>query len=136
LKTEFLLQFDGVSASSSDRLLVLGATNRPQELDEAALRRLVKRIYIPLPEPQTRFALLNHLLKDAKHELTHGDFTRLVKLTEGYSCSDITSLGMTTLFLRAFSDFAKYSHLTIQPEKHHLVLFVHLEIHSLLYQLI
>lgn len=27
----------------------IGATNRPQELDEAARRRLTKRLYIPLP---------------------------------------------------------------------------------------
>jgi SpoVK/Ycf46/Vps4 family AAA+-type ATPase len=34
LKTEFLIQFDGVGTSSDDKIIVMGATNRPQELDE------------------------------------------------------------------------------------------------------
>ncbi|TPX67526.1 hypothetical protein SpCBS45565_g03705 [Spizellomyces sp. 'palustris'] len=92
LKTEFLLQFDGLGSNSDDRLLVLAATNRPQELDEAALRRLVKRIYIPLPEAPTRAALIGALLQGHKHELSKTDLNRLVASTEGYSGSDITAL--------------------------------------------
>ncbi|KAJ3331278.1 hypothetical protein HDU76_003613 [Blyttiomyces sp. JEL0837] len=92
LKTEFFLQFDGLTSSSEDRLLVMGATNRPHELDEAALRRLVKRIYIPLPEPSTRAAFISHLLRDQRHSLTQGDLRSLVALTDGYSGSDITAL--------------------------------------------
>lgn len=38
LKTEFLLEFDGLPSSPEERILVMAATNRPQELDEAALR--------------------------------------------------------------------------------------------------
>ena len=60
--------------------------------DEAALRRFVKRIYIPLPEPATRQNLLEHLLNSHKHSLGSRDFKRLVSLTDGYSCSDLAAL--------------------------------------------
>lgn len=49
IKTEFLVQLDGVANGEEERLLLVGATNRPQELDEAARRRMTKRLLIPLP---------------------------------------------------------------------------------------
>ena len=92
LKTEFLLQFDGIASGKDDRILLLAATNRPQELDQAALRRLVKRIYIPLPEPKTRKVLLSHLLASSPHNLSSYQLDQLAGQLEGYSSSDITAL--------------------------------------------
>ncbi|KAL9263083.1 Spastin-like protein [Drosera capensis] len=63
LKSEFLVQFDGVSSHPDDLVIVIGATNKPQELDDAALRRLVKRIYIPLPDENVRRLVLKQKLK-------------------------------------------------------------------------
>lgn len=67
IKTEFMVQVDGAGSSEGggavqDRVLVMGATNIPWELDEAVLRRLVKRVYVPLPDAVARAALINHLL--------------------------------------------------------------------------
>ncbi|KAF8944315.1 hypothetical protein BGZ47_004393 [Haplosporangium gracile] len=92
LKTEFLLQFDGAGSNPADRVLVMGATNRPQELDEAARRRFVKRIYIPLPEAETRRNLLTKLLSGQDYRLSSGELQTLVRQTEGYSGSDLTAL--------------------------------------------
>lgn len=58
IKTEFLVQLDGAGTKNDERILVIGATNRPQELDDAARRRLVKRLYIPLPEFSVTFFFL------------------------------------------------------------------------------
>ncbi|KAI9032311.1 spastin-like protein [Hyaloraphidium curvatum] len=92
LKTEFLVQFDGMFSSTEDRVLVIGATNRPQDLDEAARRRFVKRIYIPLPDAETREQLLRNLLRDQTASLKDRDIKKLVTLTDGYSGSDLTAL--------------------------------------------
>lgn len=57
--------------SSQNKILVLAATNRPFDLDEAALRRLTRRIYLPLPDPASRKALLLSILKKgSRYELS------------------------------------------------------------------
>ncbi|CAB4477246.1 unnamed protein product [Rhizophagus irregularis] len=94
IKTEFLVQFDGVKTASleEDRILLVGATNRPQEIDEAARRRFRKRLYIPLPEHEGRFAIVKNLLSKQKHSLTDEQIHEICKKTEGYSGSDMDGL--------------------------------------------
>ncbi|KAI5706626.1 hypothetical protein M8J75_009902 [Diaphorina citri] len=92
LKTEFLLEFDGLHSNSEHRLLVMGATNRPQELDEAVLRRFSKRIYVTLPDSKTRKSLLEKLLNKHGNPLSQLELDAVAKLTEGYSGSDLTNL--------------------------------------------
>ncbi|KAH9328625.1 hypothetical protein KI387_000733, partial [Taxus chinensis] len=92
LKSEFLIQFDGVMSNSDDRVIVMGATNRPQELDDAVLRRLVKRIYVPLPDADVRRVIFKHQLKGQAFSLPATDLERLVKDTNGYSGSDLQAL--------------------------------------------
>ncbi|KJH50342.1 ATPase, AAA family [Dictyocaulus viviparus] len=92
IKTEFLVQLDGVATNSDERLLVLAATNRPQELDEAARRRFVKRLYIALPDEEARCTIVKNLLADMKHSLDEKQFNQVAKLTEGYSGADVRQL--------------------------------------------
>eukprot|EP01091_Cochliopodium_minus_P010778 TRINITY_DN2937_c0_g1_i1.p1 TRINITY_DN2937_c0_g1~~TRINITY_DN2937_c0_g1_i1.p1 ORF type:complete len:725 (-),score=256.78 TRINITY_DN2937_c0_g1_i1:84-2207(-) len=92
MKNEFLVQLDGCGVSSEERILLVGATNRPSELDEAARRRLTKRLYIPLPDPVSRRALLNNLLRGQEHDISEEDLTKIVEKTDGYSGSDITAV--------------------------------------------
>ncbi|KAM6082620.1 spastin isoform 5-T5 [Chlamydotis macqueenii] len=92
LKTEFLIEFDGVQSSGEDRILVMGATNRPQELDDAVLRRFTKRVYVSLPNEETRFILLKNLLSKQGSPLTQKELAQLARMTDGYSGSDLTAL--------------------------------------------
>lgn len=70
----------------------MAATNRPQELDEAALRRFPKRVYVTLPDVNTRALLLKKLLAKQGCTLTQQELKRLATLTDGYSGSDLTAL--------------------------------------------
>ncbi|VDM54345.1 unnamed protein product [Angiostrongylus costaricensis] len=94
MKTEFLLQFDGATSSPDDRVLVIGATNRPYELDDAVLRRFPKRIHLGLPDGQSRFTLLKTILD--KHNMSAGltdyDIRKIASKTDGYSNSDLVAL--------------------------------------------
>lgn len=92
MKTEFMVQLDGASTNIDARVVIIGATNRPEELDEAVRRRFVKRLYIPLPEASSRKELLFTLLRDIRHNLTIEEIDGLVNQTDGFSGADVRSL--------------------------------------------
>eukprot|EP00850_Spirogloea_muscicola_P005306 SM000024S07768 [mRNA] locus=s24:315727:317946:- [translate_table: standard] len=91
LKTELLVQMDGLN-QSSDLVFVLAASNLPWELDAAMLRRLEKRILVPLPSPEARLAILTELLPPGQWELAADGgppYEELVTRTAGLSGSDL-----------------------------------------------
>jgi len=87
-----LIQFDGVNSDPAKSILVLAATNRPFDLDEAALRRFTRRIFMPLPDGPAREALIFAKMKDARLDLTGQEKEMVVQMTEGYSCSDLQAV--------------------------------------------
>ncbi|XP_010540578.1 PREDICTED: katanin p60 ATPase-containing subunit A-like 2 isoform X2 [Tarenaya hassleriana] len=93
LKTELLIQMDGL-AKSNELVFVLAATNLPWELDSAMLRRLEKRILVPLPDPEARMAMFEELLaaQEPGGREESLPFDLLVERSEGYSGSDVRVL--------------------------------------------
>ncbi len=89
---EFLQQIDGFSGRAPN-LLLLGATNRPWDIDGAALRpgRFSQKIYVPLPDAPAREFMIKKSLKNTP-AAADVDIAELVRLTEGYSGADIEEL--------------------------------------------
>ena len=88
IKTEFLVQMNGVGNDESD-VLVLGATNIPWALDVAMKRRFEKRVYIPLPDLDARRRMFELNVGSTPCTLSVQDYRALAERTEGYSGSDI-----------------------------------------------
>lgn len=87
MKTELLIQMDGL-AKGDELVFVLAATNMPWELDMAMLRRLEKRIMVPLPNAIARKSMLQTLLSG--RVAPDVSFDQMAEATEGFSGSDVT----------------------------------------------
>ncbi|XP_034668758.1 fidgetin-like protein 1 isoform X2 [Drosophila subobscura] len=92
LKNEFLIHLDGAATNDEQQILVIGATNRPQELDEAVRRRFVRRLYVPLPTKEARQQIIEKIIAQVTHSLSSAEFSELAELTDGYSGADVDSL--------------------------------------------
>ena len=92
LKTEFLIQFDGLWSSTNERLLVIAATNRPMDLDETLLRRLPKRSYCGPLDEEGRFEFIKKVIKSVETNLSDNDIREIAKKTNNYSNSDLMEL--------------------------------------------
>ncbi|ONM26118.1 AAA-type ATPase family protein [Zea mays] len=88
MKNEFMVNWDGLRTKDKERVLVLAATNRPFDLDEAVVRRLPRRLMVNLPDAPNRKKILSVIL--AKEDLADDvDLEALANLTDGYSGSDL-----------------------------------------------
>ena len=106
VKTEFLVELDGAGGAGAEadgagaRVLFIGATNCPWDLDDALMRRLARRVHVPLPDAPARRALLAKLLEKGGARGGGGggapraraELDALVRRTEGYSCADVCAL--------------------------------------------
>ncbi|KAL5756278.1 hypothetical protein ACOSQ2_021024 [Xanthoceras sorbifolium] len=97
VKSELLVQVDGVSNTGTNEdgsrkiVMVLAATNFPWDIDEALRRRLEKRIYIPLPNFESRKELIRINLKTVE-VAPDVNIDEVARRTDGYSGDDLTNV--------------------------------------------
>ncbi|KAL2329131.1 hypothetical protein Fmac_022558 [Flemingia macrophylla] len=91
MRNEFMAAWDGLRSKENQRILILGATNRPFDLDDAVIRRLPRRIYVDLPDAENRMKILRIFLAQENLD-SNFQFDKLANLTDGYSGSDLKNL--------------------------------------------
>ncbi|EDQ92212.1 uncharacterized protein MONBRDRAFT_17763 [Monosiga brevicollis MX1] len=91
IKAQFMTLWDGFVQDPTAQVVVVGATNRPTDVDRAILRRLSRTCHIGHPDERQRHQILQVILRD---ELQHRDLDlrRLGAETGGYSGNDLREL--------------------------------------------
>lgn len=96
VKAEFMTHWDGLTSAHASgrpqRIVILGATNRYDAIDDAILRRMPKRFAVGLPQTPQRLRILEVLLKDTKLDPANFDINAVADLTAGMSGSDIREI--------------------------------------------
>ncbi|CAG5118276.1 unnamed protein product [Candidula unifasciata] len=87
MKTQFMSLWDGLTTDPNLRVMVMGATNRPLDVDAAILRRMPSQFYIGMPGQEQRRSILELILAGEQTEDLNYD--HLSKLSEGLSGSDL-----------------------------------------------
>jgi SpoVK/Ycf46/Vps4 family AAA+-type ATPase len=89
VRNQFLKEMDGiVDKGKKLHVYVIGATNKPWDLDWAFIRRFQKRILVPLPDHHTRLMMFKLYTSTLQLE-TDVDLHELARISEGFSGSDI-----------------------------------------------
>jgi len=92
VKTQLLSEIQGIKSTHDKPLLVLGATNRPWDIDSAMLSRFEKKVYVPLPDMPARAGIFKIHTAGINSDLTEEDYIELAVRSEGYSGRDISNV--------------------------------------------
>ncbi|MHA2399224.1 MAG: AAA family ATPase [Promethearchaeota archaeon] len=99
VKTQLLSEIQGLKSTHDKPLLVLGATNRPWDIDNAMLSRFEKRVHVPLPDLKARAGIYKIHTEGVNTALTEEDFIELAVRSEGYSGRDIANVCREVIML-------------------------------------
>ena len=99
VKTQLLSEIQGLKSTHDKILLVLGATNRPWDIDNAMLSRFEKRVHVPLPDLKARAGIFKIHTEGVNATLTNEDYIELAVRSEGYSGRDIANVCREVIML-------------------------------------
>ncbi|XP_021922312.1 ATPase family AAA domain-containing protein 1-B-like isoform X2 [Zootermopsis nevadensis] len=99
MKAQFMSLWDGLITDPNCTVIVMGATNRPQDLDRAILRRMPATFHIGLPNVTQRWQILR-LILGSEPVAEDVDLNRMAKLTENFSGSDLREMCRTASVYR------------------------------------
>lgn len=91
MKAQFMTLWDGLNTDPGTTVIVMGATNRPHDLDKAILRRMPATFHIPLPTLSQRQDILK-LVMSGEPLADNVDLNRIASHTDGFSGSDLKEL--------------------------------------------
>ena len=91
VKTQLLASMEGLASNKEDRVVTIGATNVPWEIDSAFRRRFQRRIYVPLPDEEARKIIFQINSKGIELD-KNIDFKKLSSKTNEYTGSDIANI--------------------------------------------
>ncbi|XP_069467386.1 outer mitochondrial transmembrane helix translocase isoform X1 [Ambystoma mexicanum] len=91
MKAQFMSLWDGLDTDYSCQVIVMGATNRPQDLDTAIMRRMPSRFHINQPSLEQRAAILKLILKNENVD-SELDMHKVAEETDGFSGSDLKEM--------------------------------------------
>lgn len=86
-----MMLWDGLATTAGATIIVMGATNRPKDLDRAILRRMPSQFVIGSPDTEQRRKILQ-LVLDPESTANDVDLNRLAKITANFSGSDLREL--------------------------------------------
>ncbi len=91
MKNQFMLNWDGFQ--NGGQVIVIGATNRPFDIDDAVIDRFSRRIFVDFPNKSKRAEMIKNMLQNENLD-SEINFELLSEKTENFSGRDLRNMCM------------------------------------------
>ena len=117
LKSEISVEIKNILTSEND-IFIIGTTRHPWELDQNFINIFQRRIYIPLPDFDTRKTLVEMNLKNIPNNINDEQIKNLVTIMEGFNCATIEECLKKTYneLIKKYEDTEKDDNNSITPK--------------------